>query len=277
MKKLFNYIYVISILLTLNASYSFAGTKGPADIYKVTMEKIEFCTGYSTTDFDDIATAETACQNAVTIGTGAMEVDIASVDAGATAASYGDTKLLPLGTTFTHLRVTINRKFSIRSESAIDTGQSDDTDDCKTITTTNAHYPNSIAAEKYTHRIVVAEGGTRAEMDLYSANGGKDGDTSNNFKRCNNATCSGVGGVSDANWQYPGASDLASAIAMETMTSSSGDTQSLIYKFVNPITVGLTTPEVDIAFGTREAIGVNEVNSLCQFYPEEPQVLITIK
>lgn len=274
MKKFLNYIYVISILLTLNVSYSFAGTKGPADIYKVTMEKIEFCTGYSTTDFDDIATAETACQNAVTIGTGSMEVDIASVEAGSTAASYGDTKLLPLGTTFTHLRVTINRKFSIRSESAIDTGQSDDTDNCKTITTTNAHYPNSIAAEKYTHRIVVAEGGTRAEMDLYSANGGKDGDTSNNYKSCDDATCSSE---SDSNWQYPGASDLASATAMETMTSSSGDTQSLIYKFVNPITVGLTTPEVDIAFGTREAVGVNEINSLCQFYPEEPQVSITVK
>ena len=64
---------------------------------------------------------------------------------------------------------------------------------------------------------------------------------------------------------------------METMTSSSGDTVSLIYKFVNPITVGLTTPKVDIAFGTREAIGVNEINSLCQFYPEEPQVAITVK
>jgi len=277
MKKLLNFLNVIFLILVFNTNYSFAGTKGPADVYKVTMEKIEFCTNYSTTDFDDIATAETACQNAVTIGTGSMEVDIASVDSGATAAAYGDTKLLPLGTTFTHLRVTINRKFTIRSESAIDTGQSDDTDNCKTITTTNAHYPNSIAAEKYTHRIVVAEGGTRAEMELYSADGGKDGDTSNNYKRCNNATCSGVGGVSDANWQYPSASDLASAIAMETMTSSSGDTQSLIYKFKNPITVGLTTPKVDIAFGTREAIGVNEVNSLCQFYPEEPQVLITVK
>ena len=277
MKKFLNYLWVVSFLLVLNINISFAGVKGPADIYKVTMEKIEFCTGYSTTDFDDIATAETACQNALTIGTGAMEIDIASVSEGATAAAYGDTKLLPLGTTFTHLRVTINRKFKIRSESAIDTGESDDTDNCKTITTTNAHYPNSIAAEKYTHRIVVAEGGDRAEMELYLANGGKDGDTSNNYKRCNNATCSGVGGVSDANWQFPSASELGSAIAMETMKSSSGDTIALVYKFVSPITVGLTTPKVDIAFGTQEGISANEVNSLCQFYIEEPQVTITIK
>ena len=274
MNKLLNFLYVIFLILVFNTNYSFAGTKGPADVYKVTMEKIEFCTDYSTTDFDDIATAETACQNAVTIGTGAMEVDIASVDSGATAAAYGNTKLLPLGTTFTHLRVTINRKFTIRSEGAIDTGQSDDTDNCKTITTTDAHYPNSIAAEKYTHRIVVAESGTRAEMELYSANGGKKGDASNNYKSCDDATCSSE---SDSNWQYAGASDLVSAIAMETMTSSSGDTVSLIYKFVNPITVGLTTPKVDLAFGTREAIGVNEINSLCQFYPEEPQVTITVK
>ena len=84
------------------------------------MEKIEFCTGYETTDFDNIATADTACKNAVTIGTGQKEVDIASVSAGAQVAAYGETKLLPLGTTFTHVRVTINREFKIKSESFVE-------------------------------------------------------------------------------------------------------------------------------------------------------------
>ena len=273
MKKLFSFILYTLIILNLKIIGAYAAN-GPTSIYKITMEKIEFCTGYSVTDFDDIATASSACQNAITIGTGSSQVDIASVGAGAAAAAYGDTKLLPLGTTFTHLRVTINRKFMIKSTGDIDTGSSADTDKCRTIATTNAHYGTTIAARKYTHRIVVAEEGTHAEMELYAANGGKKGDTSNNVKLCDDASC---GTPADANWQFPDASELNSAVAMETMNSSSGDTMSLIYKFENPITVGMVTPKVDIAFGTQQAVGVEEQNSLCHFYPAEPRVKITVQ
>ena len=49
------------------------------------------------------------------------------------------------------------------------------------------------------------------------------------------------------------------------------------YELASPIIVGMVTPKVDIAFGTQNAVGVNEVNSLCQFYPEEPIVEITVK
>lgn len=270
-------LFLASVFIfCLQINYSQAGGKGPADVYKITMEKLEFCTGYETTDFDNIASANSACQNSITIGSGQKEVDIASVAEGAQVAAYGDTKLLPLGTTFTHVRVTINREFKIKSDGAIDTGESDDTDNCKTIKTTNAMYGSgsTIAARKYTHRPVVAESGTNAEMRLFLANGAKKGDTDNNYTRCQNASC---GSSAAANWQFPDASELVSAIAMETMTSSSGDTISLVYKFDNPIVVGMVTPKVDIAFGTQNAIGVNEVNSLCQFYPEEPIVSITVK
>ena len=276
MIKIFKLFLASLFIFCLQINYSHAGGKGPADVYKITMEKLEFCTGYETTDFDDIASADSACQNSITIGSGQKEVDIASVAEGAQVAAYGDTKLLPLGTTFTHVRVTINREFKIKSDGAIDTGESNDTDNCKTIKTTNAMYGSgsTIAARKYSHRPVVAESGTNAEMRLFLANGAKSGDSDNNYTRCQNASC---GSSAAANWQYPAASELVSAIAMETMTSSSGDTIALVYKFENPIIVGMTTPKVDIAFGTQNAIGVNEVNSLCQFYPEEPIVSITVK
>ena len=273
MHKLLKLILISLIIFSLKLNFSY-GAKGPADIYKVTMEKIEFCTGYETTDFNNIATADTACKNAVTIGTGQKEVDIASVSAGAQVAAYGETKLLPLGTTFTHVRVTINREFKIKSDGAIDTGSSGDTDDCKTIASTDAMYGTTIAARKYTHRPVVAEGGTNAEMRLFLANGGKDGDTCVNYKSCDDANCSSV---TNSNWQYPGAADLVSAVAMENMYTKSGDTIALVYQLANPIIVGMVTPKVDIAFGTQNAVGVNEVSSLCQFYPEEPIVEITVK
>ena len=40
-------------------------------------------------------------------------IDIAAADAGAVAGSYGSATLLPLGVTYTHMRVTIDRKFTV--------------------------------------------------------------------------------------------------------------------------------------------------------------------
>ena len=79
--------------------------KGAATIYKVTMRKVELCTGSTGVD---------NCDNAVqlVIGSGDKVIDIAAVDAGAVAGSYGNAALLPLGVTYTHMRVTIDRKFT---------------------------------------------------------------------------------------------------------------------------------------------------------------------
>ena len=98
-------IFISNILILFFFSvYAYAVT-GAADVYKVTMRKVELCTG---------STGVSSCDNAVVIGTGDKEVDIASVDAGASAASYGEPALLPLGVTYTHMRVTIDRKFTIK-------------------------------------------------------------------------------------------------------------------------------------------------------------------
>ena len=86
----FLFIFVLSNKLAIAATAT-----GNADVYKVIMRKVELCTGYTVVDFDDVGTAA-ACQNAVTIGSGDKEVDIASVSAGSAAAKYGDPALLPL-------------------------------------------------------------------------------------------------------------------------------------------------------------------------------------
>ena len=72
--------------------HSFAA-KGVATVYKVTMKKIELCTS---------SAGVTDCGNAVVLGSETKIIDIASVDAGAAAASYGDPALLPVGATYTH-------------------------------------------------------------------------------------------------------------------------------------------------------------------------------
>ena len=80
-------------MIFISKSYS---ATGAADVYKVTMRKVELCTG---------STGVTNCDNAVVIGSGDKVVDIAAVSAGSAAASYGDSALLPLGETYTHMRV----------------------------------------------------------------------------------------------------------------------------------------------------------------------------
>ena len=288
MLKLFKTTLFIFMFALCNKIAIAATGTGNADVYKVTMRKVELCTGYTVVDFDDVNTAA-ACQNAVVIGSGDKEVDIASVGAGSAAATYGNPALLPLGETYTHMRVTIDRKFKIKSESALDTGGSDDTDNCVTIATADSQYQNDEATDKYTHKVAVAEGGTNAEMTLYLTNGRQSDESTANYTQCFNANCSQKN--TSWSWNYAkDASELTSAIAMRTMRSSlSTDDVQFIYKLTSPYTVALIAPTIDISFGTRNALGVQEVSNsegsgtpsandgMCSFYPEEPIVTITIK
>ena len=249
---IFLFIFVLSNKLAIAATAT-----GNADVYKVIMRKVELCTGYTVVDFDDVGTAA-ACQNAVTIGSGDKEVDIASVTAGSAAANYGDPALLPLGETYTHMRVTVDRKFIIRSESAIDTGGEDDTDNCITVATTDAQYENDEATDKYTHKVAIAEGGTKAAMNLYITDGKQAGEAGNTYTQCETANCAKKDNWS---WNYANvASDLTSALAMSTARSSvTTDDLQFVYELSKPYTVTLNPPTIDISFGTRNALGVQEV------------------
>ena len=292
--KIFKFIIIVLFSLIINSfSLNAAEVKGDADIYKILMHKVELCTGHTAGDFDDTSTSTTQCQNAVVIGesTAGVEVDIASVDSGAVAGSFGNPALLPLGETYTHARFHINRKMTLRTAAAIDTTESDDTDNCVTITTTDAMYGSGENASrtetnrKYTHKPAVPEGGTRAEMTLYMTNGIQSDESSggDEYKQCKDAACTNAE-VDDAGWQYPAtASTLVSAVAMQTMRSTvSSDQVALIYSLATPYTVGLISPTIDMAFGTQDSIVAEEVNNdagagICRFSINEPIVTITIK
>jgi hypothetical protein len=253
MKRFFAFIVLVKLLLVLFIANSYAA-KGAATVYKVTMRKVELCTG---------STSVSNCDGAVTVGSGDQVVDIAAVDAGAVAGSYGQVTLLPLGVTYTHMRVTIDRKFVIKSET-IDTGSSGDTDACTVTATTDGMYVTDEATDKYTHMPVRAEGGTSAEANMYMP--------SDNYTRCNLANCSNV----DANQDMT----YGSLYALYQEQHAEGDATAdhmLVYKLTTPYTVSLIPPTLDIAFGTQEGVGAYEVNSLCQMWAEEPVVTITLK
>ena len=272
------------ILLNINFISVNAGeVKGAADIYKIKMHKLELCTGHTTGDFDLTATSTTQCQNAVTIGTSVagVEVDIASVTAGAVAGSFGDAMVLPLGETYTHVRVTLNRNMKLRTAAGIDTGEGSDVNNCMTIATTDGMYVTNEATDKYTHKPVVAENGNSGaseEMSLYIYNGQQNGDGANTFSLCQNASC---GSVSASGWNYAKvASELGSAVAMQTMRSSvSTDQLAMIYALEAPYTVALISPQIDMSFSTSQAIMAREEvsASFCSFAISEPIVTITIK
>jgi hypothetical protein len=257
MKKFFAFIVLVKLLLVLFITSSNAATvKGAADVYKVTMRKLELCTG---------STGVTNCDGAVIIGSGSKEVDIASVNAGAVAGAYGDPALLPLGVTYTHMRVTILRKFTIKTAAAIDT--TGDADACVTQAPTDALYGGSGGEHerKFTHAITVANDGTAAEMTTYLQN--------DSYLICANATCSST---------YDATNDYTSptyATYMESHSADTGTEHVMIYKLTSPYTVALIPPTIDISFGTQEAIGATDPNSgtRCMMIAFEPVCTITIK
>ncbi len=254
MKRFFAFIVLVKLLLILFIANSYAA-KGVASTYKVTMRKVELCTASSSV---------TNCEGAVVIGTGDKEVDIASVAAGAAAASYGTAALLELGVTYTHMRVTINRQFKIKTE-AIDTGSSSNTDNCLSIASTDTMYGgNGESDRKFTHVPVIAEGGTNAEMNMYMP--------SDNYSRCVNATC---GSTNDDIDQTYGTT--YATYQEQHAEGDKTDDHMLVYALTSPYTVSMQPPTIDIKFGTQEAAGAYEVNSLCQMWAEEPVVSITIK
>jgi hypothetical protein len=274
MKKIFNIIISTLLLSLLNFQTTYAydnETYGNADVLKITMRKVELCTGFQTGDFDDILT-DAFCNNAVVIGSGDKEVDIASVDAGASAAAYGQPTLLPLGETYTHLRVTIDKKFTLKSDGTIDTGSaSNDTDFCVTKKTTDAMYGGGTgkAGKKYTHKPAIDPGAdanaVAEEMDLYWVNGRQIGESGNTFTHCYNNSC----GQNNTNWSwgYDGEESNLSGLANTHVAMSVPrasvvtDDLVLVYALSKPYTVTTQPPSIDIAFSTQDGILAAEASN----------------
>ena len=259
MNKLFK-IVISNILILFFLSVSAYAVTGAADVYKVTMRKVELCTG---------STGVGSCDNAVVIGSGDKEVDIASVSAGAAAASYGEPALLPLGVTYTHMRVTIDRKFTIQADLAVDGVD----DNCTTTAAlSGSAYPGGglSANEKYDRTPVIEDGGTAAEADLYLKN--------DQMKLCGNTECGAVGMSGAQTVTYD--QGVISTFQTQHADGSTSDDHVMVYELTAPYTVALIAPVIDISFGTSTAIKASEhptQANLCYFDPQEPNVTITIK
>ena len=272
MKKNINLIFLTLLLSLVNIEITHAAAnekKSRPEILKITISKVELCTGFQGGDFDDIL-SEAFCNDAIVLGEGDKIVDIASVDAGETAAAYGDPDLLvPLGETFTHVRVTFGKKFTMKGSSVVSTGSgSGDTTFCATKTTTDAMYGGGSgeAGKKYTHRVGVdAVAGANVateEMNLYWVNGQKkDTESGRTFTHCYGDNC----GKSNENWSWgyhetaPGIANTAVAGSIPRESVVTDDMVS-VYALSNPYTINTVPPTIDIAFSTSEALLVYEAS-----------------
>ena len=161
------------------------------------------------------------------------------------------------------MRVTIDRKFVIKTSAAIDT-TGDNADACVTQAATDTLYGDTEAARKYTHAISIPDDGTAAEMNLYLTN--------DSYLVCTNATCSANNGGSTNDYTSP-----TYATYMEGHDADTGTEHIMIFTLTTPYTVSMQPPTIDISFGTQEAIGAVDAVSRCFMLAFEPVCTITIK
>ena len=220
------------------------------------MKKIELCE--SSTGVDN-------CVGAIVLADTELEIDIAAATAGAAAAAYGNVAFLPLGTTYTHMRTTISRKFTVSADitvSGIGTP-------CRTYA--DAKYPGNHAAagnEIHTHRPAMTPNTTQAEMVSYLVN--------DQFTVCTAANCSSVSNDNDNTY----AQGTGSSTFQTQHADGSEETDHvMIYTLEAPYTVALIAPILDISFATQAAVNASEIGetNLCNIEPLEPVVTISIK
>ena len=110
-KNLFKILFITLFIYSISSKAFAAVESGPATEYKVTITKIELC---------ETGSSLTTCLNPVTVSKGATigaVLDIAGTNPGESAGTMGNFGLAKPGTAYTHLQVTMNRKFTVTGDS----------------------------------------------------------------------------------------------------------------------------------------------------------------
>ena len=246
MIKIIISIFLFSLFYSLS---SYSATVGRADVYKVTMERSELC-------------QDAACANYTTMCTTSKIADIASKNAGSDVAGWCALTGLPIGTTYTHVRVRINRAFTIKGYVQDRNGTTDCYTGSTTAGTATATAQGSEHADATTQTLV------EQEIWLYDARGD------------NGTYITGTSGANAYWWSFythaarplgstawcvgtiAGTHNNAAGICADTNTTSAtwddnatANSIQIIYPLTNPYTVGVITPKLTLSFDTQEGLG----------------------
>ncbi len=180
----------------------------------------------------------TDCENAAVIGSGTQTFDIADVAVGAQIGSYGTLENLVPGTTYTHIKISLSTSFNIQGTV---TGIAGVGGDCNTPAGgigTTANDLDGVAAG-------VALGTSTLAVPAVGSLGGGN----------------------------PTAAFYASFGLVHN-----GATMTIVIALTSPVTINTTLPNVDIAFRTEEGLAAyNDGTNNCAFFPQPPEVSLTVK
>ena len=234
--------FVVLIVGSILTSVVFAANgntrTGPATQYTVTVKKVELCT-------------DSSCSTAHTLVTKTAAMDIASAAVGAAVGSYASTMTLPpMGVSYTHMRSTIDRTFTIKGYGlSASSGQycyTDGSVGTKTALAAGTHTTSATTA---------ASSATASALELGDA-----------------GTITAIinGGTTTVTMDY------------NSGISLSGDDMLYTLALSSPYTYYGQTPIIDMAFGTKNAVNVMEMGSGtasndCNLFPGEPNMTITFK
>ena len=234
--------FLITVLFTFIFYGNAVAATGAATEYKITIYKIELC---------DSSSTASACNNAVTIFDGnSGAIDIANTTAGVAAASLGNASAALFGTSYTYLRITMGRAFTVKGSAADGSG-------------TTCYTKSGEAGAAGTLAKGTTTAGSVASTTLYAAMVGTSvGDNLTGLSSLTDTT--GVAGTiasDDEYFQYR--QELAN-----TFTMIKGN-----------------IPSITVAFGTSAAVGaIDDMGDSCEtvgaakgLYAAEPDVTVTIK
>lgn len=100
----------------------------------------------------------------------------------------------------------------------------------------------------------------------------------------NDLTCAGACGALGTSTlavpavsSLPGGTDPTAAFYASIGLVHNGATMSIVIVLTNPVTINTTLPNVDIAFRTEEGLAAYNNGGNCSFFPQPPEVSLTVK
>jgi len=244
----------------------------------VTMEKMELCT-------------DATCSDPTLVCNSTLLVDIASVTVGADVGSWCSMAGLPIGIAYSHVRVHVNRKFSIAGYTvdSLDNPAVSGKNDCHTggsdgaVGTTELYSLGTDIAD--------ASGETLTEQVMYipDGDGVQDLDIPSSANCCsanhtNTEDSIPTGAVAWCVGNTTGhanasAQCINSANAFSSTWELYADTNTvqIIYALESKYTTTQIAPKLSIAFNTKLALNGVEINQRCHMLVASPTVSIALE
>ena len=268
MKKL---LKIFLLFYLLFSTHIIAAEKGDAEVYKVTMTRVELCEG-------------STCSTPTALCTTSKTVDIASVNAGADIGAWCPLTGLTMGKVYTHVRVHVERTFTLKGYVENRIGDKE----CFTQDNDTASY-TTVAPGGLSNDADTVAARVEQSMTVLNANGVDATSTQGDDITYDFTNSTDDRPINSTAWCFGTSSTHASNTTLCTDANgdsssttwddnASADTMQIIYPFSKSYTVGPISPKLTIAFSTKDALNADQSSATtCELRPGSPTVTFTIK